>query len=93
MRKDYPKVLQNSGRKERQVDYHTSAAHIVFEMIFFKTFFPWKTYMHACLHTCTYTYCIVGNSQMVRIFAYFEQMQIVQKLEPTKIFGREYNII
>ena len=37
-------------------------------------------------------YRIARNFQAVKIFAYFEHMQIVQKLEPTKIFDRDYDI-
>ena len=43
-------------------------------------------------HYIKNTYCIAGNFQMVQIFAYFEHLQIVQKLELTKIFVWEYEI-
>ena len=32
-------------------------------------------------------YCIAGNFRMVQILAYFEQIQIVQKLESMKFFA------
>ena len=35
-------------------------------------------------------YCIAGNFRMVQIFAYFEHIQIMQKLGPMRIFSRDY---
>ena len=37
-------------------------------------------------------YRIARNFQTAKIFAYFEHMHIVQKLEPTEIFDRDYDI-
>ena len=37
-------------------------------------------------------YCIAGNFQMVQIFAYFEHIQTVRKIEATKIFPQDYEI-
>ena len=39
-----------------------------------------------------YMYCIAGNVRMVQIFAYFEHVQIVRKLEPTKNFTLDYEV-
>ena len=38
-------------------------------------------------------YPIAGNFPMVQIFAYFEHVQIVRKLEPMKILARDYPIL
>ena len=56
---------------------------------------PFKTaklFACALLINSTWTYRRAGNFRMVQIFAYFERIQIVEKLENTKLFSREYEI-
>ena len=43
------------------------------------------TRIHADVHTL-----IAGNCRMVQIFAYFEHVRSVRKLEPTKIFAEPH---